>query len=156
MEENNDNDLKPVKHEIERNPDGTWKKGFSGNPNGSPQALYNYHKFVSLGTRLLDKYSVDELKSVYEDKECLKRLRVDEACIIARMVNMIERDGLDDFIAFWDRMIGKPVQRQELTGQDGSPLPIGGHTFVVVGGEKKDPVDQPETQNHANDSRDSA
>ena len=81
-----------------------------------------WQRFADRASYLMEKHSVGSLAQLYQNKAALAELPFLDAAILARMVNAINRDGGRDFDRLFDRVIGKPLQRQELTGNDGSDL----------------------------------
>lgn len=88
--------------ETGRNEDGTFKKGFTGNPNGRPPK------------RRIENYiTEDDVVAIVEKarEEALKG----------------KPDLLKELLGY---MFGKPKQGVELTGEDGEPIVIKGFNFI--------------------------
>ena len=97
--------------DVERNSDGTVKVGSKLNPTGS-----NGHTPITDAIRVL--MSRDE-------KDPLDDVPMNNAQRIAlEWVKKAKAGELPAAISLSDRVEGKPVQRNELTGKDGGPIDI--------------------------------
>lgn len=98
--------LEPAKsgetQQIDRNPDGTFKKGVSGNPAG-PKPGYKH----------LTTLLTDFLKQKHHSGETYDRL------LIQRVAKKAIEEGSERMIEhIWDRMEGKPKQSMDLHVQE--------------------------------------
>ena len=86
---------------VEREDNGQWKKGQSGNPNGRPKKKREeryYEILVSTCT--------------YKDWKAI----IEKAIVQAKDGDPVARKWLSD------NLVGPPVQRTELTGADGGAI----------------------------------
>lgn len=89
--------------------DTQFKKGQSGNPNGRPPGVKNFTTKVKEALEALADGSADTNEKILI-KTIIKRAAVDGDVGMIRTV--------------WEQLDGKPLQRTELSGTDGSPLKI--------------------------------
>ena len=131
MEENNN------KEEETRNPDGTFKRGYSGNPNGLPKGTFS---LTAMLKRRLEEVPVGQTKSYAEQ---LVQIILDKGIVDkdTKTINMI--------LSYVD---GMPRQRVGIEGgPEGSPLVISVETkgmvdeaikkFLGVSQEEEDPAE---------------
>lgn len=92
-----------------RNPDGTFKKGVSGNPKGLPKGQRNYatiYREALIRIAEAKHKTPEEIEDMIEEAALMKALK-----------------GHFKFSKdVRDRLHGKAIQRTELTGKDGAPL----------------------------------
>lgn len=104
--EENKTEEKPVmageRQESIRNPDGTFKKGFSGNPAGAP---HGYKKLTTLLTEALAKIANDKGETF--DELLVKRV----------IKNAIDKGDMRAIEHIWDRREGKAVQFIDMKAQ---------------------------------------
>lgn len=99
-------DKKKPKQEKERNPDGTFPKGKSGNPNGRPREK-------SLTTLLKEALKqIEKATGEQYDVLLVKRL----------LEKAISKGDMKAIQMIWERLEGKPKQSIELGGIDGDPI----------------------------------
>ena len=122
--ENNEPDQKDLeKSEVIRDANGRVMAGSVLNPKGRPPGPMTRQSFAERASYLMTKYSVGELSELYKDKQALENLPFNDAAILTRMVNAINRDGGADFDRLYDRVIGKPLQQTEMAVSNAPPTP---------------------------------
>src|SRR3990167_11472588 len=87
-------------------PKPNWKKGQSGNPNGRPPKGYS-----------ITEWFQNMLASDPNIKEALGKSIIKKA---------LEGDSTAQKLV-WNYMDGMPMQKQEVSGPDGGPIPILGN-----------------------------
>jgi len=92
-----------------RNPDGTFKKGVSGNPDGKPKGLKNW-----------DTYYWEAIKKIAEANG--KTAEEFDIELGSKFIEMARKGDIRVLIDLFNRRFGKPTERHELTGKDGEPL----------------------------------
>lgn len=123
-----DNNLeeKPDIQENSRNPDGTFKKGFSGNPDGKPVGSLDYKTMFWKALKKLATEKDMSEEDLYMD--------------IFQQGIVKARNG--DFRFYKDandRLFGKPTERHEITGKDGESITtINEIKWTIIKGEKQD------------------
>lgn len=110
MEENRENPIRNSQ-KIERNPDGTLKKGVVLNPNGRPKGSEDFKtKFY----KVVDKLAKQNNITPEEVEEQILLVGYKRA-----------KDGDYSFYRdLMDRIHGRPVNKNEITGADGKDLII--------------------------------
>lgn len=108
MEKNTEKPIKTSK-EIERNPDGTLKKGVVLNPFGRPKGSED---FKTKWFRAIEKIA---------DQNNMTADEIEQQLLLVGYKKAKEGD-YQFYRDVFDRIYGKPVQKQELTGADGEPL----------------------------------
>ena len=106
--------------EIQRNPDGTWPKGQSGNPAGSSRMTWQ--QYADRIDHFLKTYSRGELKAIVTNVDEFDKLVVRDALIVQTIAESLAADGLMSRKELLNRVIGEAVKREELTGANGTKL----------------------------------
>jgi hypothetical protein len=114
-----------------RNPDGTFAPGNVSNPTGKNGHLVGWQPYRTRLQRFLNM-PMDELMVLAADEEKLMKLPVIDVGAIrhAREIGIPGTKHLDYLNAALDRLEGKAVQRQELSGPDGEPITLEHREFV--------------------------
>jgi len=121
-----------MQEEVQRNEDGTWPEGQSGNPSGSNGHNKGWTRYGDRLQKWLAK-SNEEIEAIIADKTQFRKLSsIDVICVkhVAKMMGeewyaRLEREcGLD-------RIEGRAIERVEQTGKDGSPL-LNGNAVLTV------------------------
>jgi hypothetical protein len=105
-----------------RNPDGTFAEGAVGNPAG-----YNGHTKGWQPTRIRLQYwyakPASEIKAIIDYREKLESLSaIDVSCLRVVVKSMFGDEVLKAFQIAVEMIEGKPTQKTELTGRDGTDL----------------------------------
>lgn len=101
-----------------------FKKGVSGNPAGRKHTMFQNHRdFAEL---LLEQYKPSEIIEIAGDFKKLDKMSSFKAMIMVQLANALDArnksDNAQERERLLDRIIGKPVNRTELTGKDGEKL----------------------------------
>lgn len=104
-----------------------WKKGQSGNPLGGKiqnvekRAIRNLteQEMIEIGS-LVVKGSLAELKEIAKDPNA-SALKCMMAAVAVKTISKGDPYALDTLL---NRLVGKPKERIEMTGQDGGPQVI--------------------------------
>lgn len=99
-------DKKKPKQETERNPDGTFPKGKSGNPNGRPR----------------EKSLTTLLKEALKNIEGVTGEQYDVLLVKRLLEKAISKGDMKAIQMIWERLEGKPKQSIEMSGIDGDPI----------------------------------
>lgn len=117
-----------------------WKKGQSGNPKGRQanpitKALRNltvkeYQEVINLAL----KGNLRDLQALINDPNT-SCMQVGVATALAKAIKAGDVDIIDRLAS---RIIGKIPDKFEFTGEDGGPIEIADHKYVVILPPKKD------------------
>lgn len=92
------------------NPKPNWKPGESGNPNGRPKKGYSI---------------TETIRAMMDEKPEIKQ------ALSTKVIEMALKGDLAAMKLVWSYLEGMPMQKQELSGPEGGPIPIlGGATNV--------------------------
>jgi len=95
-----------TENKIERNPDGTFPKGKTGNPNGRPR----------------EKSLTTQLKEALKQNEKNTGQPYDALLVNRLLERAISQGDMKAIQMIWERLEGKPKQTHEHSGVDGDPL----------------------------------
>jgi hypothetical protein len=110
--------------DTDRNPDGTVKAGGVLNPEGLNGHTAGWQRYDTRLRRFLEM-SGDKLKALADDPVELGKLPVIDIGAIRHAKEIGYGSKMLDYLnAALDRLEGKPVQRNELTGKDGESISI--------------------------------
>jgi len=101
-----------TENKIERNSDGTFPKGKTGNPNGRPR----------------EKSLTTQLKEALKQNEKNTGQPYDALLVNRLLERAISQGDMKAIQMIWERLEGKPKQTHEHSGVDGDPIE---HTHKV-------------------------
>jgi hypothetical protein len=103
------------KQEKERNPDGTFPKGKSGNPKGRPKG----------------KSLTNQLREALREIEANTGEQYDVLLVKRLLDKAISKGDMKAIQMIWERLEGKPTQQHEHSGLNGDPIAMK-HEYEVM------------------------
>jgi len=109
-----DNNKAPVKQESNRDEQGKFIPGMSGNPNGRPRKEHSI---------------TDTIKAMMDEKPEIKR------ALGEKILDMAMKGDVTAIKTLWQYMDGMPLQKSEISGKDGMPVifPVPSESMVSYG-----------------------
>jgi hypothetical protein len=99
-----------------RNPDGTFKEGAKGNPEGNNGHLRGYQRYGDRAAFLLGKYTVKELLEIASDPGKLGDQPFYDGMIISHLARVLQSDEMgQERERLLNRIEGKPKQTVDLS-----------------------------------------
>lgn len=108
-----------------------WVKGVSGNPAGKPPGVFS--TFSDTASRILKELSREEIIAISDDEARLNTYPAFQCLVIRQLAGALKSNSGDpDLVAererLFDRTMGKPTNKTELSGKDGGAVefkPVG-------------------------------